>query len=104
MIDINNPTDLQEQVLTANVAILDFWAEWCGPCQNFMPTLEALQAKNPNLVIGKVNVDANQGLAKAAGVRSIPALVLFKNGEAIGTLTGVHSLERLQQFVDSANG
>lgn len=104
MIDIKNPSDLQEQVLSANVAVLDFWAPWCNPCRALMPALEALQANNPSLVIGKVNVDENQGLAKASGIRSIPSLVLFKNGEAVDTLTGVHGLERLQKFIDSANG
>jgi len=104
MIDIKSPAELQEHILSADVAVLDFWAPWCAPCRALAPTLEALQAKNPNLVIGKVNVDENPGLAKAAGIRGIPALVLFKAGESAGTLTGIQGLERLQQFVDGAKG
>jgi thioredoxin 1 len=103
MIDIKNPSDLQEHILTADVAVLDFWAPWCGPCRALAPTLDALEKKNPELVIGKVNVDENPGLAKAAGIRGIPALVLFKKGETLGMLTGSQSLEKLQQFVDGAN-
>lgn len=102
MIDINSPEDLKSQILSADVALVDFWAEWCGPCRALAPVLDVLQENNPSLVIGKVNVDSNQGLAKAAGIRSIPALVLFKNGKALGMLVGANPLERIQQFVDSA--
>lgn len=103
MIDIQTPSDLRDHILSAKLAVLDFWAPWCGPCCSLLPTLEALQAGNPAVVIGKVNVDDNPGLAQASGIRSIPSLVLFRNGEAIGTLTGIQTLERLQQFIDGAN-
>ncbi|KVP17228.1 thioredoxin [Burkholderia ubonensis] len=100
MTDIKTPTDLQDNILSADVALLDFWAPWCGPCRTMMPALEALQANNPNLVIGKVNVDENQALAQTFGIRSIPTLILFRKGEVKGTLVGAQSLERLQQFVN----
>lgn len=102
MIDIKSPADLQAKILSADVALVDFWAEWCGPCRALAPVLDVLQENNPSLVIGKVNVDENQELAKAAGIRSIPALVLFKGGKSQGMLVGANSLERIQQFVDSA--
>lgn len=102
MIDINSPDDLQHHILSADYALLDFWAPWCGPCRNLAPTLAALASANPALVIGKVNVDENRELAKAAGIRGIPALVLFKKGESQGVLSGNHPLEKLQQFVDGA--
>lgn len=103
MIDIATPSDLQAHILTADVAVLDFWAPTCSPCRALAPTLDALEQKNPGIVIGKVNVDENPALARAAGIRGIPALVLFKNGEAVGTLMGNQPLEKLQQFVDGAN-
>lgn len=99
MIEIKTPAELQEKILSADVALLDFWAPWCGPCRMMMPNLETLQANSPDLTIGKVNVDENQELAKAFGIRGIPTLVLLKKGEVQGTLVGAQSLERLQQFV-----
>lgn len=104
MIDINSPADLANNIINADVALLDFWAPWCGPCRGMMPALEQLQANNPELVIGKVNVDDNRELAQTFGIRSIPTLVLFRAGEATATLTGAHPLERLQAFIDSAKG
>ncbi len=97
MLDIKSPEDFQNKILSAEVAVLDFWAEWCGPCRMMMPNLEALQASNPQLVIGKVNVDENRAMAATFNIRSIPTLVFFKNGEIKGTLVGGHSLARLEQ-------
>lgn len=99
MIEIKTPAELQDKILSADVALLDFWAPWCGPCRMMMPNLETLQSNSPVLTIGKVNVDENQELAKAFGIRGIPTLVLLKKGEVQGTLVGAQSLERLQQFV-----
>ncbi|KVP98209.1 hypothetical protein WJ96_06455 [Burkholderia ubonensis] len=99
MPEIKTPSDFQDQILSADVALLDFWAPWCGPCRMMMPNLEALQVNNPNLVIGKVNVDENKALAQTFGIRSIPTLILVRKGEVKGTLVGAQSLERLQQFV-----
>lgn len=99
MIEIKTPAELQDKILSADVALLDFWAPWCGPCRMMMPNLETLQTNSPDLTIGKVNVDENQELAKAFGIRGIPTLVLLKKGEVQGTLVGAQSLERLQQFV-----
>ncbi|KVP97073.1 hypothetical protein WJ97_13370 [Burkholderia ubonensis] len=100
MPEIKTPSDFQDQILSADVALLDFWAPWCGPCRMMMPNLEALQVNNPNLVIGKVNVDENKALAQTFGIRSIPTLILVRKGEVKGTLVGAQSLERLQQFVN----
>ena len=99
MIEIKTPAELQDKILSADVALLDFWAPWCGPCRMMMPNLETLQSNSPVLTIGKVNVDENQELAKAFGIRGIPTLVLLKKGEVQGTLVGAQSLERLQQFI-----
>ncbi|MBU9200279.1 thioredoxin [Burkholderia multivorans] len=101
MPDIKTPSDLQDKILSADVALLDFWAPWCGPCKAMMPALEKLQQSNPSLVIGKVNCDENSELAKTFGVRAIPTLVLVKKGEVKETLVGAQTFERLQKFVNA---
>lgn len=104
MLDIKTASDLQNLVATAPIAILDFWAPWCGPCRVVAPLLEKLEAQNPGLQVAKVNVDEDEAkpLASEYGVRGIPTLVLLKDGKVHATLVGSHSLERLQQLVDSA--
>jgi thioredoxin len=100
MIDIKNSAELQEKLLAADVALIDFWAPWCGPCKQMMPALESLQANNPSLVIGKVNCDEAQELAKSFGVRAIPTLVLLKKGHVAGTRVGAQSLDALNKLVN----
>ena len=68
--------------------LVDFWAEWCGPCKMIAPVLEELAAEKTDLKIVKVNVDDNSGLAAELHIRSIPTLILFKDGKAIKTMTG----------------
>lgn len=102
MIEIKSPSDLQDKILTADIGIVYFTAPWCAPCRQLAPTLEQLQAANPALVIGKVNVDENKELAKAAGLRSVPTLMLVRRGETKGMLVGNQPLQRLQEFIDTA--
>lgn len=104
MLDIKTASDVQNLGATAHIAILDFWAPWCGPCRTVAPLLEKLEAQNPGLLVAKVNVDDDEAkpLAGEYGVRGIPTLVLLKDGKAHATLVGAHSLERMQQLVDSA--
>lgn len=97
MLDIRSPSDFQRHVMTAPLAMVDFWAPWCAPCRMLAPTLERLQAQNPGLVIAKVNIDENPAMAQAFGVRSIPTLVLMQDGTVESTLVGLQPLERLQQ-------
>ena len=82
-----------QNVLSSQQPVLvDFWAEWCGPCRMIAPVLDQLaEDYDGRAAIRKVDVDANQDLAARYGIRSIPTLMVFKNGEPVETLTGMQS-------------
>ena len=70
------------------LVVVDFWASWCGPCRMLGQVLEDINSKNPDLVIGKVNVDKEMDLTKSFGIRSIPQLYIYKNGEIVKNISG----------------
>lgn len=82
--------------------LLDFWADWCGPCKNFAPILEAYEAENGDKIkLGKVNVDEETSLAQQFRVMGIPTIVLMIDGEKKASSTGVLSKADLEKFIDS---
>lgn len=92
--------DFKQQVIEASTPVLvDFWAEWCGPCRSIAPTLEQLAEEHPGIAIRKLNVDENPVITGEQGVRSIPTLKLFKDGAVIDTLVGNQSRRSLEALI-----
>ena len=97
-------TSFDQHVLQAEGPVLvDFWAEWCGPCKMIAPVLEELAAEyGEKLKVCKMDVDANPETAPKYGIRGIPTLILFNNGDVAGTKVGALSKSQLSAFIDSA--
>ena len=95
--------NFQNEVLDADQPVLvDFWAEWCGPCKSLGPILEEISNDLKNqLKVVKVNLDENQDLAMKYSIRSIPTLLLFKEGELIDTKVGLLPKSDLVEWLDS---
>ena len=94
--------NFDDSVIKSSVPVLvDFWAEWCGPCRMIAPTVEELATDyGGKVTIGKLNVDDNPNTATQFGVRSIPTLLLFKGGEVVESVVGLTDKTRLQALLD----
>ena len=82
------------------LVVLDFWAEWCGPCRMLAPVLEEIGTEYPEVAFGKVNVDEEAGLAQMFGIVSIPTLVFMKNGKIIKKSVGYLDADGLRAVLD----
>ncbi len=103
--NVINLTDLnwEEEVVNSSVPVLvDFWAPWCGPCRIIAPIIEELAKEYEGKIkVGKLNTDENPQVSMRYGIRAIPTLILFKNGEIADTRIGVQPKEALRQMLNS---
>ena len=91
-------TTFEEEVLQSETpVIVDFWAEWCGPCHAVAPVLDRIADERSELRVVKVNIDEEQGLAMRYGITSIPTILLFKNGEPAAAAIGAQPKQMLEK-------
>ena len=102
----NGITDLSTSTFDETVGgsdkpvVVDFWAEWCGPCKKIAPIMEEIAGERDGLSIAKLNVDDNPDVAMKYNVMSIPTLIVFDKGEVVGRITGAGSKGALLQEID----
>ncbi len=86
---------------TDKLVLVDFWATWCAPCRAIAPSVEELAGEmSDKLEVGKVDIDSNSGTAGKYGVRSIPTLILFKNGEPVDQIVGAQPKDKIAAFIE----
>ena len=95
--------DFEANVLKADgLVLVDYWAEWCGPCKMIAPALDELSTEmSDKLTVAKLNIDENPNTPPKFGIRGIPTLMLFKNGEVAATKVGALSKAQLTEFLDA---
>ena len=99
---ISDATFEAEVLQSDKPVLVDYWAEWCGPCKAIAPVLDAVAAEfNGQLVVAKMNVDENRDVPAKFGIRGIPTLMLFKDGQLAATKVGALNKSQLAQFLDA---
>lgn len=98
---LNNDNFEKEVITNKGVTLVDFWAPWCGPCKMIGPVLDELSEELTDAKIAKVNVDDEQELAAKYGIRSIPTLIIFKDGEKVEQMVGVLPKGSIKAKIDA---
>ena len=102
IIHITDDSFEQEVLQSSTPVLVDYWAEWCGPCKMIAPALDQIASEyQGRLKVAKLNIDENQSTPPKYGIRGIPTLMLFKNGNVEATKVGALSKTQLAAFIDS---
>ncbi len=99
-----NETTFAETVSRDGIVLVDFWAAWCGPCRAFGPVFDAASREHPDIVFGKVDTDAESGLAGSLGIMSIPTLMAFRDGILVFSQPGALPAASLAKLIDAVRG
>ncbi|OMH34898.1 thioredoxin [Tersicoccus sp. Bi-70] len=102
-VTVTNDT-LAETIEGNDIVLLDFWADWCGPCKQFAPVFDAASTENEDIVFGKVDTEAEQQLAAAAGITSIPTLMAFREKVMVFNQAGALDKGSLDQLIEAVKG
>lgn len=102
LLEITDDSFASEIEQSEGLAVIDFWAEWCGPCHAVTPVIESLAEQYAGKVkVGKVDVDSNRRVTERFNVRSIPSILYFKDGELVETVVGVRSKSQLEELIQA---
>ncbi len=97
---IINSENFESIVLKSDkTVLLDFYADWCNPCRTLMPVIEQISEENPDITVGKINIDNNPELAEKFGVMTIPSLFVIKNGAVVSSSAGVKPKRAILEMV-----
>ena len=100
IVEVTDATFESEILKSETVALVDFWAVWCGPCRQIAPTVEALATEyKGKLKVGKMNVDDHQGVPQQYGIASIPTLLIFKGGSVVGQIVGAVPRAKIEEAI-----
>jgi thioredoxin 1 len=95
---------IDETLAQDGITLVDWWADWCGPCRMFAPTFEAASEQHPDITFAKIDTEAEPQLAGQAQIRSIPTLMAFRDGILLWTQPGVMGAQQLNQLIDFIKG